>query len=481
MSETPDRTPDREPPEPSPPPASAIPSWALDRLGRRGTEDEGPDAPAVGGNGGQPQAGPVNGHGEEGIASWPLAEQSVGRPTVTPIPWDGLDADADLDGAATHHVPKDSFLLRNPNPAPVRPASRPASAEPLQRESASPLAEDISESLAQPSESFLRSAEGAIKIGLWGSPASGKTTYLAALRHAVGVGAAGYGSWTIYPCNPQSKELMVRFTHTLVTERQFPPPTFVGASVPLQWLFVGDLAKTQFDHRWLRRGTMESRFLLDLIDVNGGAFADRPDNPRVASEALRHLTDAEGLIFLFDPIRERERRDSSNYVNNTIAELSARYLNRGNAKPHLPHHVAVCVTKFDHPRVFQQARELGFVNNGEDGMPRVLDEHAEQFFDALCSGDFWSELDEGNQASAMFVRQELRRVFDPKNIRYYVTSSIGFRQPPRWSPAADSRFDPRDFANYYEANGQTGIRGAIRPINVLEPLITLTQRIGKQG
>lgn len=334
-----------------------------------------------------------------------------------------------------------------------------------------------------PAQGLPRSAEGAVKIGLWGSPQSGKTTYLAALRHAAGTGVAGSGAWNIFPGNVQSADLLVRFARDLVTNHQFPDSTILNNPVPLQWLFVGDVTKTRFDHRKWRRGQLESKFLLDLIDVNGEAFADVPSAQvpsAVPAQALDHLTSAQGLIYLFDPIGERENRNASEYVNRTVVELQQRYAANGLASTYLPHHVAVCITKFDHPKVFQQARDLGLVNQGPDGMPRVRDEHAEQFFDALCSGDFWSERDEGGQASAQFVRGQLRSVFHPRKVRYYVTSSIGFRQPPGWTPSAvaSTSFDPDDFANYYEkANGMAGIRGAIRPINVLEPLITLVQQI----
>jgi hypothetical protein len=327
-------------------------------------------------------------------------------------------------------------------------------------------------------------SEGAVKIGLWGSPQSGKTTYLAALRHATGAGDTGCGSWNIYPRNDASRDLLVRFTHTLVHERRFPEATSLGVTVPLEWLFVGDIARSKFDRRrLLRRGRLESRFVLDLIDVTGGAFAHDPDKagvaPHVATAALDHLTDARGLIYLFDPIGEKENRDSFTYMNRTIAELLQRSAASTRAGLHLPHYVSVCVSKFDHPEIFQQARRLGLVNYGHDGMPRVRDEHAEQFFDALCEGDFWHEHDEQGQASAQFVRDQLKTVFDPSRIRYFVTSSIGFWRPPGWDPSA-SRFNPDDFANYLIKDGQPSIKGAINPINVLEPLINLQQWVPGQ-
>jgi hypothetical protein len=321
----------------------------------------------------------------------------------------------------------------------------------------------------------------AVKIGLWGSSEAGKTTFLAALRHSVGAdggirGGRGPGRWGIMPMNTESAELMVKFGQLLV-QGSFPESTVLNAPVPLQWLFVGDIEKSRFDHRLFKHGRLESKFLLDLLDVNGEAFADDPTEAnipaRVSEQTIDHLTDAAGLIYLFDPLGEKGKRNAAQYVNRTVVELHRRYAAMGHDRPYLPHHVAVCITKCDDTRVFQRARDLGFVNEGPDGAQWIRDEHAEQFFDTLCSGRFWSERDEAGYASAAFVRKTLRGAFDPRKVTYHVTSSIGFRQL--------AGFDPDDYANYHEkANGRASIRGAINPINVLEPLVGLVQRIGSQ-
>jgi hypothetical protein len=303
------------------------------------------------------------------------------------------------------------------------------------------------------------------------------------LRHAAGDTDVEYGTWGIFPLNPQSRTAMVDFTHAL-NQGRFPDATVPGTTTALQWLFVGDLTKSRFarrQHRPWRRGPMESRFQLDLIDVSGKAFGYDPDQEgesrAVAAAAIKHIFQARGLIYLFDPIRERDSGDALNYVNRTIAELKQLFAENGYRRPHLPHQVSVCITKFDHPDVFQEARRNGFVEFGLDGMPRVPDRYAEDFFDLLCTSKFWSDKDERGDRSARFVRNELRNAFDPANIEYFVTSSIGFWKPPPWA-GAGSEFDPKDFANYRKVgDDKPSIRGAISPINVLEPLIRLQQRI----
>lgn len=148
---------------------------------------------------------------------------------------------------------------------------------------------------------------------------------------------------------------------------------------------------------------------------------------------------------------------------------------------YLPHRIAVCITKFDHPDVFERARQAGLVTFRRDGRPQVTGKNAEILFGMICDGSFWNDPDR-EASSARFVRDELRRRFHPDRIQYFVTSSIGFRQRPVHDPAkrrwAASSFDPEDYVNFHElAAGEIRIRGPITPVNVLEPLLSLQPRI----
>lgn len=330
------------------------------------------------------------------------------------------------------------------------------------------------------------------KIGLWGSTGSGKTTFLAALRLAAGADRAN-GQWAIHPCNVPSAELLVRLTRELVSLRKFPQATAIGAYTDLAWLFMrAETEPPRSLARQLRRRRRPggSSFTLNLVDVSGEAFGESPESVsmplHIIRKALDHLAEAQGLLYLFDPINERDNRDSADYFNRTIIELSRRMVEeRRLIGQYLPHQVSVCITKFDHPEVFQHARKANLVNYGPDGVPRVLEEDAEAFFEVLCDGSFWANRDEQTYASAQFVLNELRTRFHPDRIRYFVSSSIGFRRPPRWDPEAalrpDSRFDPENFANIVTNGEHARIQDAINPINVLEPLISLQQRISRNA
>ncbi len=326
------------------------------------------------------------------------------------------------------------------------------------------------------------------KISLWGPPNSGKTTYLAALEQAVTRADRSVGRWNIFPENEPSEKLLTDWSHRLVSNQKFPDRTGPDEAIPLKWLFVGDLTGSQYEKKRLGRrrrpGRSESRFLLDLVDVSGEAYGYDPGNANISpatQRALSHLAEADGIIYLFDPMGEREDRSAAKYVNSTLRRLS-RLMRDQLVGNRLPQQISVCVTKFDHAELFFQARRLGLVNYGGDGMPRVLDEHAEQFFDSLCKGDFWSDDDMESHASAAFVRDQLHSYFHPDRIKYYVISSIGYWRPPGWNPMTSARpgfqFNPDDFANIFvDEDGERKIRGIIHPINVLEPLISLQQRI----
>ena len=327
---------------------------------------------------------------------------------------------------------------------------------------------------------------GPVKIGIWGPPQSGKTTYLAALPFATRGKNSGLGKWGIYPSSPAASDLLRRFKNDLDIEHRFPQSTPAGTVASLEWVFAGHPAPSRAGRRRPPRKQPVIRFALDLIDVYGGVYAHDLDKAgvtgEVASRALDHLAEAQGIIYLFDPIGEEENRNSHTYMTSTVPGLMLRAAKAGPVEPYLPHQVSVCITKFDHPKLFQQARRAGLVaSSGPEGIPRVRDSDAKQFFEELCTGAFWKDRYEEGQMSAMSVREELMTLFRPEHIKYFVTSSIGFWLAPPAAGETVSRFNEYNFANYREADGEARIRGAVRPINVLEPLISLQQRIARQG
>ena len=309
-----------------------------------------------------------------------------------------------------------------------------------------------------------------MRIGIWGPPASGKTTYLAAIKHdAANRAGDEIGTWKIIPRNVPSEQLLTQWTQLLVEQQEFPEATAVGAWSDLWWHFIGDLSGSRYARRRLGifgRPAPTSEFDLELIDVSGEAFGYRPTDKHMPESTVRrtlaHLAGSDGLVFLFDPITERDNPSVATYVERVLNNLSRRILNEGRmADGYLPHHIAICVTKTDSAELVEQARRAGLVNTGPDGIDRVLNGQAEALFNAICEDGFWED-DGRRHGGARYVRNQLRTYFHPKRTRYYAISAIGHQ-------------------NLATRGGVVKITGPIRPYNVLEPLVQLHMQLRNQG
>jgi hypothetical protein len=315
------------------------------------------------------------------------------------------------------------------------------------------------------------------KIALWGAPGSGKTTLLAALSIALSQDNDAAGKWVMYPQNFVSAEIISNHAHQLITEHRFPEATPIGSLQPVSVVLLGDLTGSKFapSRRFWRRGPMTTNLELELVDISGEAYGHDPAgvSSDFVVETIHQMSHAQGLIYLFDPVAELHRRNQSEYVSRVLTNLAMDMKDRLSG-PYLPQQLSVCITKFDHPDIFQQARRLGLV----DENLRVPDNNAKRFFDLYCDGAFWAD-DERSFAGAQYIRNQLRTYFGADRIRYFVTSSIGLRRrrADPGDPYTPAKIDPDDFVNVRDQGGELMIRGSIEPINVLEPLISLYQRI----
>jgi hypothetical protein len=337
------------------------------------------------------------------------------------------------------------------------------------------------------------------RIGLWGAPGSGKTTYLAALQ--IAVNRARDRNLMIFGVDDSSTDFLVENTATLTQERRFPAATVsqqqlswvlqLETEVPVRRRFgrqVMTPVPLELNIDLLDAPGREFRSVPGLGDEDGGQAAPRAGNAlgfdddededdggdaagSVASEdsLMDSMASCDGLLLLFDPIREWQRGDAYNYFQGTLLRIAQRRMaDRTQPGSKLPHYVAVCVTKFDEPDVYRRARINGYrtFSTDEPAMfPRVRDEDAEPFFVELCR--------EASRGDADLVRNALYRYFRPERVRFFVTSAIGF-----YLGKKSSRFQEQDFQNAVpEPGGQPRIRGSIHPINVVEPLVWLGQSL----
>ena len=135
----------------------------------------------------------------------------------------------------------------------------------------------------------------------------------------------------------------------------------------------------------------------------------------------------------------------------------------------LPHYVAVCVTKFDEARVLKTAERLNLTTDQSDpyGFPRVDDDDARELFSRLC--------EVSPSGTADLILHTLEQYFRPERIKYFVSSAVGFYVDP-----VTGVYNSDDFQNQIPALNHPGsprIRGSIHPINVVEPVLWLSEQL----
>jgi hypothetical protein len=336
--------------------------------------------------------------------------------------------------------------------------------------SAVPAGPAAAQVLTQPSAHL----PAGVRFGLCGAAAGGKTTFLAALGVAVGnADRQSMGRWAITPADDASLNFLVQREQELIGARTFPAGTV--AQTQFRWQIDGELAQPDAGRGWRRRSRRQDpvSFILEVEDQPGGQFLlDAGDAIPMSQAGLDRLADAHALVLLFDPMREfgRTDTDKSNwpYYHKLLRTLKMMLLHRGGlVGGRLPHHVAVCVTKFDDPRIFLPAIQARLVDIDSDGLPRVPAHRGEEFFNWICDQVTHQAVDGGVNA----LRALLRDTFVEDRIRYYSTSSIGFHTGP------GGEVDLNDFQNFDIVNSVVRLRGALRPVNVLEPLIQLERKI----
>jgi hypothetical protein len=321
------------------------------------------------------------------------------------------------------------------------------------------------------------------RIGLWGAPSSGKSTFLAALNVAT---MRSEQDLMMFGVDEDSTEFLVNNTHMLTRERKFPPAS--QSLVSLSWAIhmqTEVVVPARFGKTSRRQVPLQLN--IDVLDAPGVTFGDTRGTASAAGasrlglhsdemstsvapeeQVIDHLSGADGLLLLFDPMREQATGDAFNYFQGTLLRIAQRRLSSARAAgQRLPQYVAVCVTKFDDPAVYRLARRTGYVSiGGDDHMfPRVQDGDAEEFFGDLCR--------QPGPGNADLVSLGLRRFFRPDRIRYFISSSIGF-----YLDSKIGRFRDQDFWNVVPgSDGKSEIRGPIHPINLVEPLLWLGQSL----
>lgn len=330
-------------------------------------------------------------------------------------------------------------------------------------------------------------------IGLWGAPQSGKTTFLAALYVAV---TRSVLDLNIVGADDKSTDFIIDSTRTLTDDQIFPPGT--ATDIDYSWIMhmsrqVPVVDRGRFGRTTVNHIDVRSQFNIDLRDAPGRLFASQtggaaqPQQQAATGrlnlagggtatggaatastqmDMMDYLAGCDGLLLLIDPVSEQKRGDAHDYFQGTLLRIAQRVLSNTSGMDRLPHSVAVCITKFDHPDVYNFARLRGYRTYDEDDpylFPHVHDDDAENFFLEFCRGSAASKAD--------MLCSSLGKYFDRSRVKFFVSSSIGFYL------GQAGRFRDADPQNAENQGGTIKIRSQIHPINTLEPLLWLGERI----
>ena len=301
-------------------------------------------------------------------------------------------------------------------------------------------------------------------IAMLGATGSGKSTFLGALQIAL---LKQEKEWRIWCRDPASRRALVEMNTALTSEGRFPLPT-TGIDT-FDWVLGGNRARTERNGRFGSRSVEESLELtLKLTDPTGELA--RPDQaglqPR--EQLVDHVAKSRGILYMFDPIREFSRGDAYDKTYSLLMDLIAAVADDADFDGRLPHHVAVCVTKFDEPRVFKTAESLRMLVWDEHdplGFPRVHGSDARALMHSLCKVS--------KNGTGEVVPQLLEQYFHADRISYFVTSAVGFMVNKRTRV-----FDVQDTENVYRIeSGESLVRGPVNPINVVEPILWLVEQM----
>jgi hypothetical protein len=309
-------------------------------------------------------------------------------------------------------------------------------------------------------------------IAMWGAPGSGKTTFLAALSVALNQQVNDEDGWILSGVDVTSEGRLISMSRDL-QKHTFPQAT--QGTERLQWRLSKQATSTT--KRPFRKPVTTSHRVsvdLDLIDSSGELVSDENYASGNRNDLVERLRRSRGIVYVFDPIREAAMGDAYWHTFGLCAELTRIFHDDPLFTGRLPHHVAVCVTKFDQLPVFEAARRKRLLTVDPDdpvGIPRVDDDDARTLFEVL--------LEVSSSGTGESVLNTLERYFDRSRIQYFVTSAVGFYIDPH-----TRRFDPEDPQNLLpdgNATHQDRVRGAVRPINVIEPVLWLSEQVAQRA
>ncbi|WP_354635716.1 hypothetical protein [Planktothricoides raciborskii] len=196
-----------------------------------------------------------------------------------------------------------------------------------------------------------------IRIGIWGTSRSGKTTYLAMLYSAL----EDSDEWRVQAGDDHADD----FIDTHISEidaGKFPPATQPTANLNIfTYILIPKFSQ----------GT-GSKIVLNFIDAPGEFYEDirgngaqtvkiheAQNNQDTSGDIVDYLRSCDGIIFLIDPIRSKKQGES---YKTLLLRLFREFQKRSRKNDNdmvttLEQYIAFCVTKVDKEEIWSQGKK----------------------------------------------------------------------------------------------------------------------------
>lgn len=269
-------------------------------------------------------------------------------------------------------------------------------------------------------------------IGLWGGPASGKTTYLTSLALSQFLYPESF-PWDLRGNDQDSTDWLVQTTKML-SAGEFPVATSVKQTL--------SFTVSEIDGQ-------ERSFTLNIVDRPGGDYLEK------TNEIAKELAKCTGLILLLDFKIENgqtPRNDDIEHVRKTTENLKSLLKTAGK----LPHSLVVALAKYDDDPLFQWLLQTNMIK---------VKKHHERVTPYVPNPrKAISQTQNGRSLLSI-----LEREFDKNRIWYAPISSVGFANRP------DGSLNRNDHSRIIKAKEASFIKDPenMLPINVWYPFSLL--------
>ncbi|MEC4814011.1 MAG: hypothetical protein SAK29_12165 [Scytonema sp. PMC 1069.18] len=260
------------------------------------------------------------------------------------------------------------------------------------------------------------SSKTTIRLGIWGTKSSGKTTYLAMLYDALELS----NKWQV-TVDKKARNFVQTHLETIRENLEFPEPTEKSETLEIfSYTLNPDPSSVN-----------SSTIVLNFIDAPGefyehileaSARIDNPDTQAYGEEdgsmdIVDYLINCDGIIFLLDPVRSKEDgKKYSTLLRTLFQEFQERSQRSGATSGRLEQYMAFCVTKVDREELWSKGYksdelaqkvglELARVKNfcwleldREKRRNRISKENRCEFFSVSSIGRYQDENEEWHEA-----------------------------------------------------------------------------------